>query len=175
MRIILGVAAALWLAAAARAEVVTVADHGFEVKEVAEVKAPAAKVYAALTAIGRWWDSEHSWSGSAANMTLTPAPGDCWCEKLPNGGAIRHLEVIGVEPGKGLRFHGGLGPLQFTGAAGHMNWTLTEKDGVTTVTWVYTVGGYAKEGFKTWAPAVDSVLGAALKRFKAYAETGKPA
>lgn len=175
MRVVLGVILASLAVGAARAEVVAVAENGFEVKQVAEVKAPAAKVYEALTRVGAWWDSSHSWSGEAKNLSIDPRPGGCWCESLANGGGVKHLEVVAADPGKSLRFAGGLGPLQFTGASGHLNWTLAEKDGVTTVTWTYAVGGYAKEGFKTWAPAVDGVLGAALKRFKSYAETGKPA
>lgn len=175
MRMILGLVAALLAIGAARAEVVAVAESGFEVKHETRVEKPQVEVYAALVEVGRWWDSDHSWSGDAANMTLTPRPGDCWCEAMPKGGAVRHLEVVAVEPGDSLRFYGGLGPLQFTGAAGHMTWKLEKMGDGTLVTWTYSVGGYAKDGFKTWAPAVDGVLGAALQRFKNYAETGKPA
>lgn len=175
MRMAFGVLAASLAMGVARAEVVAVADNGFEVKQEAKVAKPPAEVYQALVQVGRWWDSDHSWSGDAANMTLAPRPGDCWCEAMPKGGSVRHLEVVAVEPGQSLRFYGGLGPLQFTGAAGHMNWKLEKMGDATLVTWTYSVGGYAKDGFKTWAPAVDGVLGAALKRFKSYAETGKPA
>lgn len=174
MRIVVLGLAALAVATAAQAEVVAVKDNGFEVRQTAEVKAPAAKVYEALVKVGGWWDPSHSWSGDAANISIDPKVGGCWCETLPNGGGVRHMEVTGVAPGKSLHFTGGLGPLRYTGASGHMNWTLAEKDGVTTVTWTYAVGGFAKDGFATWAPAVDGVLGAALKRLKTYAETGKP-
>ena len=174
MRIILGALLASLAVGTAGAEVVDVSAQGMHLKQVAEVKAPAAKVYDALTRIGDWWSSAHSFSGDARNMRLEPKVGGCWCERLPNGGELRHLEVIAVEPGKALRLYGSLGPMQFSGAAGNMNWTIAEKDGVSTVTFDYAAGGYFKGGFPAFAPGADFVVGDALKRFKAYAETGKP-
>ena len=98
------------LAGAARAEVTDKSAAGFEITHKAAIAAPAAKVYAALLAPGFWWNSSHSWSGDAKNLTMT-----------------------------------------------------------------YDVGGYAKGGLaEKWAAPVDSVLGEAVGRLKAYVETGKP-
>jgi hypothetical protein len=36
----------------------------------------------------------------------------CFCEKLPDGGGVRHMEVAYLAPGKSLRLAGDLGPLQ---------------------------------------------------------------
>jgi len=166
--------AALAVAGAARAEVVDVSPQGFEVKQTVTVAAPAAKVWAALIQPGQWWSSKHSWSGDAHNMALDARVGGCWCETLPNGGGVQHLTVIYVDPGKAIRFQGGLGPFQFTGADGRLGWTLAEKDGRTTLTWTYDVGGYVKGGVQTLAAPVDGVLGEQIGRLKAYVETGKP-
>ena len=40
------------------------------------------------------------------------------CEKLPNGGGVRHMEVVYAAPGKALVMSGELGPMQVMAAAG---------------------------------------------------------
>jgi len=93
---------------------------------------------------------------------------------LPNGGGARHLTVIFVAPGKTAILDGTLGPLMFSGAAGHLVWSLAEKDGHTTLTQSYYVGGYFPGGLDKLAPAVDGVLTEQIGRLKRYVETGKP-
>ena len=67
-----------------------VTPNGFLVKFEVSVNAPVAKVYDALVGqIGSWWDSEHTYSGDAKNLSIDARPGGCFCEKLPNGGGIR--------------------------------------------------------------------------------------
>jgi uncharacterized protein YndB with AHSA1/START domain len=107
------IAAALLAAATVgHAEVVSVGATGFEVRESMHVAAPPSKVYDGLLHPASWWNSEHTFSGSAANMTLDARPGGCWCESLHDGGSVEHLRVIYVSPGKVLRLRGGLGPFQ---------------------------------------------------------------
>ncbi len=171
---IIGAVASLAIVGVARAEVADVSPQGFEIRHSVEIAAPAAKVWEALVRPGRWWNSEHSWSGDSRNLTLDARPGGCWCEALPGGGA-RHMTVVYVAPDKEMRLEGGLGPFQFTGASGHMVWALAEKDGKTTLTWTYDVGGYVKGGIDKLAAPVDGVLGQQIGRFKRYVETGKPA
>jgi uncharacterized protein YndB with AHSA1/START domain len=167
-------AAGLALAGAARAAVIDAQPWGFQVESKVEIAAPAPKVWTALGDIGGWWDSEHSWSGNAKNFSLELKPGGCLCETLPDGGGVRHMTVVFVAPGKRVILDGTLGPLMFSGAAGHMVWSLAEKDGVTSLTQDYYVGGYFPGGFDKLAPAVDEVAGAQLVRLKAFVETGKP-
>jgi len=168
------IAAGMAVAGAARAEVVDANPAGFQVKETAEIAAPAAKVWAALGDFGGWWNGKHSWSGDAKNFSLELKPGGCLCEALPNGGGAHHLTVIFVAPGKTAILDGTLGPLMFSGAAGHLVWSLDEKDGHTTLTQSYYVGGYFPGGLDKLAPAVDGVLTEQLGRLKSYVETGKP-
>ena len=155
-----------------RAAVVDAQPNGFQVKRTAVIAAPADKVYAALSQPARWWNKDHTWSGSAANLSLAPMAGGCFCEKLPNGGSVMHMTVVFAQPGQALRLSGALGPLQTTGATGHLAWVLTEKDGKTTVTQTYDVGGYRTGGLDKLAAPVDAVMGEQLDRLKAYAETG---
>ncbi|HZZ34672.1 MAG TPA: SRPBCC family protein [Caulobacteraceae bacterium] len=171
----IAVAAALSFAGAARGEVVDAQPNGFEVRRSVEIAAPAAKVWAALGQPAAWWDSGHSWSGDAKNLSIDLKPGGCWCEALPKtGGGALHMTVIFVDPGKTLRLAGALGPLSMSGADGHMVWSLAEKGPTTTLTWTYDVGGYFKGGLDKRAGPVDGVLGAQVARLKAYVETGKP-
>ena len=164
---------ALALAATAHAEVVDAQPNGFEVRREAVINAPADKVYAALTQPSAWWNKDHTWSGSSANLSMAAMSGGCFCERLPNGGSVVHMTVVYAQPGQALRLFGGLGPLQMSGASGHLNWTLSETDGKTTLTQTYDVGGYMKGGLDKIAPAVDGVLGDQFDRLKAYVETVK--
>lgn len=166
-------ALALLAGGAARAEVVDAQPNGFAVKRSVVVAKPASEVWAALVQPSKWWSSDHTWSGSAANLSLGAAPGACFCEKMPNGGAVLHMTVVNAQPGKQLTLFGGLGPLQFSGASGHFVWMLAEADGKTTLTWSYDAGGYMRGGLDKIAPVVDQVLAQQQDRLKAYVETGK--
>jgi len=85
------------------------------------------------------------------------------------------MTVIFAAPGKTAILEGTLGPLMFSGAAGHLVWSLSEKDGRTILTSTYYVGGYYAGGLDKLAPAVDGVLGEQLARLKSFVEIGKPA
>jgi uncharacterized protein YndB with AHSA1/START domain len=167
-------AVALALAATtARAEVVDARPNGFEVKHEVEIAAPAAKVWAAILQPAGWWDPRHTWSGSAANLSLAAASGGCFCERLPGGGSVLHLSTVNAVPNQKLVLFGALGPLQGSGAAGHLAFVLAETDGKTTLTVTYDVGGYMKGGLDKIAGPVDGVLGQQVTRLKAQVETGK--
>jgi uncharacterized protein YndB with AHSA1/START domain len=169
------IAAIALSATAARAAVVEATPNGFQVKESAEIAAPAARVWAALGEVGAWWSPQHTWSHDAKNLTLDLKAGGCWCEaNLPGGGGARHMTVLLVTPGKTAILDGTLGPLMFSGATGHLVWSLAEQDGKTTLTQTYFVGGYFPGGLDKLAGPVDGVLTEQLGRLKAYVETGKP-
>ena len=98
-------AAALMLLAAAGGEhasagVVNVSGNGFEVREAAHSTAASDKVYGELLLPAHWWSSDHTFSGSAANLVLDAHAGGCWCENLPGGGtAARGTPARGSPPG----------------------------------------------------------------------------
>ena len=161
------------LAGAARAEIVDQSAAGFEIRHAFTVAAPADKVYAALLKPNLWWNSAHTWSGSAANLRMD-LKDHCFCETLPKG-EVRHMEIVFHDGGKRLHLSGALGPGQFTGASGHLDFAVTEKDGKTTLTATYDVGGYAKGGLaETYAKPFDQVLGEQVGRLHRLVETGKP-
>jgi uncharacterized protein YndB with AHSA1/START domain len=174
---IIGLAAmavGLALSGGAKAAIVDAQPTGFQVEQKVQIAAPASKVWAALGEYGSWWNGAHSWSQDARNLHLDLKVGGCLCETLPDGGGVRHMTVVMVMPNKRVILEGTLGPLVFSGAAGHLVWELSEKDGVTTLTQDYYVGGYFPGGLDKIAPAVDGVLTQAAGRLKAYVETGKP-
>jgi uncharacterized protein YndB with AHSA1/START domain len=167
------VTSALLLAAPVRADVVAAEAAGFQVKNTLTIAAPPAKVYAALVKPAQWWDAEHTWSGKAANLSLSAKAGGCFCEKLEHGGSVQHMTVIYAAPGQELRLSGALGPLQTEAATAVLTVSLNAKDEGTELVQVYTVGGYTKGGWSAWAPDVDAVLSEQFGRLKAYVETGK--
>jgi hypothetical protein len=169
-----GLAFLLACAGGARAEVVSSAANGFEVRETAHLATKPDAVYAAVIAPSRWWDSAHTYSKSASNLTLDARAGGCWCETLADGGTVQHLVVVFAMPGKTLRLRGALGPLQGLGADGAMTWKITPARDGSDLELIYTVGGFAKDGLDKLAGPVDGVLGEQVQRLKQFIETGSP-
>lgn len=163
-------ALALLAAGSARAEVADAQPNGFEVRHQMVIAAPARAVWATLVQPSKWWASAHTWSGSAANLSLGAASGGCFCERLPNGGSVLHMTTVNAAPGQKLVLSGALGPLQNSGASGALTFLLAEKDGQTTVTVTYDVGGYLKGGLDKIAAPVDGVLGQQVAGLKTAAE-----
>lgn len=150
------------------------AANGFSVSEKLHIAAPPDKVYADLVTPSLWWSARHTFSRSAANLTLEPVAGGCWCETLANGGSVRHLTVYYADPGRTLILRGPLGPLQRLGVDGALTVELKAADGGTDLSATYNVGGYLKDGLTSWAAPVDSVLAEQFARLKSVVETGSP-
>lgn len=169
------VAAALTLAQGcpARAEVVDRTANGFAIRQIAHIAAPSGRVYAALLEPAKWWDSEHTFSGKAANLTLDARAGGCFCETW-SGSSVQHLVVVDAEPGTSLRLRGALGPFQGQAVDGALTFSLKASAGGTDLTLDNTVGGYMKGGFGEWSVAADAMLADRMARLKSYIETGMP-
>lgn len=163
-------ASACIVASEGTAEVLSSGPNGFEVRESARISATPQKVYAALLQPARWWSSSHTFSGSAANLTLDAKAGGCWCESLPGGGSVEHLRVIYLAPGKTLRLRGALGPFQGLGVEGAMTWSLKANAEATDISVTYAVGGYSSEPFEAAAKGADQVLGEQLQLLKKLIE-----
>jgi len=80
--------ALLACATSAHAEVKQAAADGFLIAFSEPTTATPAKAYAAVTAIPAWWDSEHTWSGKASNLSLKAEAGGWFCERV----RVHHLE-----------------------------------------------------------------------------------
>lgn len=162
----------LSLALNVAAEVRDSSATGFTVKTTLAIQATPSDVYRRLIAIGDWWGSDHTYSGSSRNMSIEEKVGGCWCEKLPDGGALRHAEVIYYAPGKLLRMTGGLGPLQELAAVGTLSVQLTPANGGTKLEMTYAVAGHLPTGLGAFAAPVDSVMSGQFARLKNFIETG---
>ncbi|HEX2593059.1 MAG TPA: SRPBCC domain-containing protein [Rhizomicrobium sp.] len=168
------IAAALALPQVCHAAVNDAADNGFSVTETVHIAAAPDKVYGTLVTPSRWWSPVHTFSKSAANISLEARAGGCWCETLSNGGSVQHLTVVFASPGQALVMRGPLGPLQGLGVDGALTIELKAAGGGTDLTATYNVGGYLKDGLTSWAQPVDGVLGEQFNRLKAAIETGSP-
>lgn len=159
----------------AAAEVADSSANGFTVKSSLSINAAPEEVYRRLLRVGDWWNPEHTYSGDSHNLSIEEKAGGCFCEKLPNGGSARHMEVVLLMPGKTLRMGGGLGPLQGIGAVGSLTIQLSPDGSGTKLSVTYAVSGYLPAGMNTWAAPVDSVLTGQFIRLKNYIERGDPA
>lgn len=169
------IAAALTYGNLARAEIVSAGPSGFNLRHVVDVPNPAPVVWASLTDIGKWWDPQHTYSGDSRNLTLEPLVRGCFCEKLSLYAGIEHATVVYAQPAKTLRLSGALGPLQEFGVAGAMTWSIEPAGGGSRITLSYSVSGFADRPMADWAPIVDEVIGAQLKRLARYIASGNPA
>ena len=174
-RIILATALALTLSAPAAAEVVqTSADH-FVTRDAVAVKAAPKAAWLALISPAEWWDDTHTWSGKAANMSIVPQGGGCFCERIPEkdstasvglAGSAQHMTVLMAEPMKVLRMRGGLGPLQSEPVDGVLTITMQadKASGGTKMVMEYVVAGHMRFEVAKISKAVDEVMSLQLGR-----------
>ena len=169
MRALIALLSALLFAAApAHADVVASTDSDFSTKAETDIAADPLAVWAALIVPAKWWSSEHTWSGKAANLYIDSQATGCFCELLPlpegapegmRRGSVEHLHIIAAMPGKMLRMTGGLGPLQAEPVRAVFTVSLKPGEGgATHVTFDYKVGGLMTLKGGEIAPAVDRVL-----------------
>ncbi|AOG00189.1 polyketide cyclase / dehydrase and lipid transport family protein [Blastomonas sp. RAC04] len=178
MRTALAVLALATLAAApAHAEVTAQSDNGFAVKHSVTVAVDPDAAFAMLRTPAKWWDKDHTWTGSADNLYMDAQAGGCFCELIPNEattesgapqrtlrGSVQHMQILYVDPGKLLRLSGALGPLQGEAMAGTMTVSLAPIKGGTRLTFEYVAGGFMRMPQGEMAPAVDGVIGAQASR-----------
>lgn len=164
-------AALALMSAPARAEVVSRTETGFVIRLASEVTAAPADAWKTILTPAQWWQSQHTFSGDAANLTLDPQVGGCFCEVLPRPegapvtqkpGGVQHMRVIYIEPPRALRLSGALGPLQSEALAATMTITVKPTEKGSRVLFEYVVGGFMRYKVDEIAPAVDRMLTAQL-------------
>ena len=156
-------------------EVIDSSANGFTVKNTVQISGTPESVYDRMVHdVAHWWSPDHTFSGDALNLSIDGKAGGCFCEKLENGGGVRHMAVIYADPGKIIRFDGAIGPLQSMGVSGSMTWTFAAGNGGTKLEVTYAVGGYAPHGLQKISLAADFVIREQMGRLKNLIETGKP-
>ena len=172
------IAAVVWSAAPAHAEVVELRDDFFVVRHSASVPVSREDAWSALISPSEWWDESHSFSGDADNFSLDARAGGCFCEALPPvgdrfaAGSVRHLDVVLVDPGRTLRLVGGLGPLQGEPLHGVLTITFEPVGAKTQIQFEYVVGGPSRLDIAAIAPAVDAVIAGQLSNLAATLQSG---
>jgi uncharacterized protein YndB with AHSA1/START domain len=156
----------------ARAEVKQAAADTFLIVFSQHLQAAPSKVYEALPKVEQWWSSEHTYSGNAANLSLSAQAGACFCERWKDG-SVEHGTVILVMRDQILRIQTALGPLQSKAVTGILTFQVKPDGEGATLTTGYRVNGAAESALDHDAPNVDQVLGAQLARLARLIETGK--
>jgi hypothetical protein len=156
------------------AAVVDSSAFGFTIRQELLIRQNTDTVYKYfIFDIGKWWNPQHTWSGSSANLVIQPKANGCFCERLENNGSVRHMMVEFLEPGSVLRMSGALGPLQALAVTGVVTLQYKKVDEGTLMTMTYTVGGYDPDGLKNMAVIVDGVWADQLSRFRDFCEAKK--
>lgn len=167
----LATAAVMLGAAPLAAEVIAEKPEGFVSRQEVIVTASPKDVWLALISPAGWWRSDHTWSGEAKNLMLTPQAGGCFCETIPEvdtpgkftlEGSVEHMRVIQAYPEKALRMQGALGPLQSEPVNGILTIAISEVKEGTRIVWEYNVGGSMRYEVPVIAKAVDGVMGAQI-------------
>ena len=165
------VAAATCIAAPLAAEVTRTTENGFVSRNEVVVDASTKEVWLALISPATWWQSAHTWSGDAKNLTLTPQAGGCFCETIPEvdepgritlQGSVEHMRVVQAYPESALRMLGSLGPLQSEPVNGVLTIAISKVAAGTRIVFEYNVGGAMRYEVPVIAKAVDGVMAAQI-------------
>jgi hypothetical protein len=155
-------------------------DNSFVVRQGVSVPATPEEVWQVLVRPSQWWDDAHTFSGDAANLSLHPRAGGCFCEIIPGkanpggapAGSVEHMRVIYAEDGRALRLSGALGQMQADAVTGVLTIVVKAAENGTQILWEYAVfGQFRKPGS---AEAVDRLLAGQILRLAEQFATGKP-
>jgi uncharacterized protein YndB with AHSA1/START domain len=157
----------------ARAEVSDLTSASLTVSLQQEVNTSPAELFADIGKVDKWWNSQHTWSGSAANLSLPLQAGACFCERW-DGGSTQHGQVIFVKRDAMVRLQASLGPLQELAVNGILTFSLASRDGKTLLKLGYRVNGGPHSGLDKWAGPVEAMLTEQMHRLASFAEKGAP-
>ena len=153
----------------AEAEVVARAADSFTLRYAVGSGIAPGDIGPALQGLPKWWDAAHTYSGSAANLSLDLTPGGCWCEKLADGTDFDHGRTVSAEPDRFV-FNAPLGPLRGKTTKAELTVTWPGTDRGSTLIWTMLVEG---PGIGAMADVVDAVMGAGYQRWLHYLEYGE--
>ena len=157
--------ALLFLPGTSQARLESSGENHFVVKHEVVVPLDTIASYRLLGKPSRWWNSEHTWSGDAKNMSLQARAGGCFCEAW-NGNSVMHAQVILAQPGSVLRLQGGFGPLQDMAVNAVLTYNLKKQSDGTHVEMIYRVSGNDSHKLSSLSGIVDKVMGEQLEGFR---------
>jgi len=153
-------------------EALDVSAAGFEIKVRREIAASPATVYQTIGQIGTWWNSAHTWSGNAGNLSLRMEASGCFCERW-NSGSVEHGRVIHAAQDSLLLLQSALGPLQAMPVSAILTFELAAADGKTMLVTTYRVAGAGMD-LRDLAQPVDGVITEQVDRLARLITTGNP-
>ncbi|MGB3626943.1 MAG: SRPBCC domain-containing protein [Henriciella sp.] len=155
--------AALGLALPAAAEITASSPDHYALHHEASSDLSPEDMWERLTQPETWWHPEHTYSGSAENLSLDPKAGGLWLESWDEN-SVMHGTVLTVIEGESIRLDAPFGPLQ--GMAVNVIWTISiEPEGSgTRVIFDELANGSSASGLDQIAPAVDGVKTEAIRR-----------
>ena len=154
----------------AAAEVVARTADSFTLRFAEAADIEPDEIPGTLRGLSRWWDPAHTYTGSAANLSLDLTPGGCWCERFPDGTDFDHGRTVSVGSDRFV-FDAPFGPMRgkVTSARLTISWPAAN-DGWTP-TWTMVVEG---PGIGAMADTVDAVMGNGYMRWLYYLENALP-
>lgn len=157
------------------AEVKQSGPDGFSVVLERETELGADEAYRMMVEdFSTWYDASHSYSGKAENLSLD-LERHCFFEKLPDGGFVRHMEILFHQPGNKLIMSGGLGPLMPMGVSGALTFDFVGSESGTKIRLTYNVTGASHQQLDRIATPVNGVLAIQLDRLKQHLDSKIPA
>ena len=96
---------------------------GFQIQITRKLDCDSKEAYKRFVDdFSKWYDASHSTPviliHKRRRIFRLTCSGIACLEVLPDGGFVRHMDVVFHQPGKTLRMTGGLGPLQGMGVSG---------------------------------------------------------
>lgn len=160
------------VAAPAAAQVVERSADHFVLRYEIDLESPPEDMWASLQDIALWWDAAYTYSGDAANMSLSLEPGSCLCETLADGTVFEHGRVVEADLETGVLLDAPLGPLKgkTTMARWSIGWTGSPDVRGWRLVITYVVRG---EGVGAWADGVDGVMRGQYGRFTHFLHYGE--
>ncbi|MGA0544702.1 hypothetical protein ACO2Q1_05475 [Brevundimonas sp. VNH65] len=147
------------------------ADH-FVLRRAVALAGSGELAWRAVGDVGRWWDSAHTYSGDAANMSIQLEPGGCFCEANVNGGVFEHGRVVEADPKTGVRLNAPLGPLKGRATQADLSIGWSGGDRGQDLVMSYVVRG---PGMGAFADGVDGVMTIQFDRLVRFIQHGEPA
>ena len=174
MRALIVAGLALLLPTPAAAQIVERHADGFTLRYADTVEVGRGDVAMAIEAVSAWWDGDHTYTGSAANLSLDLRVGGCFCEAMADGSTFEHGRVTAFDDDH-LVLEAPLGPLKGIATRAELRFSWPEAASLTHdetgVVMVFVVEG---PGLGAFADAVDQVMRGQHTRLLHLIEHGTP-
>lgn len=140
-------------------------DH-FTLQHEAVSTLPPKAMWKKLINPSEWWHPDHTYSGSAKNLSLKAKAGGHWKEVWP-GGSVIHGEILYLKTGEQIRLSAPFGPLQAMAITDVWTITITPHEDGSKIVFDEIANGTSASKLDEMAKAVDFVKEEAIQRLAA--------